>query len=263
MPCSCSDLMFVLAKLLDFVTQPLAWVLLLLLLGLLLPLRWHRLSRGLLWSALALLLLQGWEPLPDALLRRLEAQHPAPAQVDLKQYAGVIVLGGALESAHVWEGREQPALNAAAERMTAGVTLLQREPQLRLLFTGGEGALFGSTLSEAERARRFYADLGVNPQRLVFESVSRTTYENAVLSAALPGVDKTRPWLLLTSASHMPRSMATFQKAGWNVTPWPSDYRTGLSTPWTNYSLAGGAIKWQTALHELLGLWVYRFTGRA
>ncbi|HBH39179.1 MAG TPA: hypothetical protein DDX06_12470, partial [Curvibacter sp.] len=61
--------MFVLAKLLDFVTQPLAWVVLLLLLGLLLPQRWRRSGRALLWSALTVLLLQGWEPLPDAVLR--------------------------------------------------------------------------------------------------------------------------------------------------------------------------------------------------
>ena len=255
--------MFVLAKLLDFVTQPLAWVVLLLLLGLLLPARWRRSGTALRWSALLVLLLQGWEPLPDTLLRRLEAQYPAPAQIDLQRYAGVIVLGGATESAYVWEGHAQPALNSAAERMTASVALLQREPQLRLLYTGGEGELFGSALSEAERARRFYATLGMAPQRLLLESASRNTHENAVLSAALPGVDKTQPWLLLTSAWHMPRSMATFEKAGWNVTPWPADYRTGLSTPWTQYALAGSATKWQLALHEMLGLWVYRLTGRA
>ncbi len=255
--------MFVLAKLLAFLTQPLAWVVALLALGLLLQGRWRRSGTALLWSALAVLLLQGWEPLPDALLRRLEAQHPAPAQVDLQRYAGVIVLGGATESAYVWQGHEQPALNEAAERMTAALPLLQPAPQLKLLFTGGEGELLAGALTEAERARRFYASMGVDPQRLVFESASRTTYENAVLSAALPGVDKTRPWLLLTSAWHMPRSMATFEKAGWNVTPWPADYRSGLATPWHHFSLAGGASKWHVALHEVLGLWVYRLTGRA
>jgi uncharacterized SAM-binding protein YcdF (DUF218 family) len=255
--------MFVLAKLLLFITQPLAWVLCLLFLGLLVPDRWHRVGRALLWSALGVLVLQGWEPLPDALLRQLEARHPAPAALDLKRYEGVIVLGGATESAYVWEGHTQPALNGAAERMTAGVALLQREPGLRLLFTGGEGELFGGALTEAERARRFYASQGLDTRQLLFESASRTTYENAVLSAQLPGVDPTRPWLLLTSAWHMPRSMATFQKAGWNVSPWPTDYRSGLATPLDQYSLAQGAAKWHMVLHELLGLWVYRLTGRA
>lgn len=255
--------MFFLAKLLAFLTQPLAWVLTLLALGLLLPERWRRAGTALLWSALAVLLLQGWEPLPDALLRRLEARHPAPAPLDLRRYAGVIVLGGALESSYVWQGHAQPALNGAAERMTAALPLLQRAPELKLLFTGGEGELLAGALTEAERARRFYASLGVDPQRLIFESASRTTYENAVLSASLPGVDKTRPWLLLTSAWHMPRALATFEKSGWNVVPWPTDYRAGLQTPWTQYSLAGGAVKWHTALHEILGLWVYRLSGRA
>lgn len=254
--------MFIAAQLLSFLTQPLAWVLALLTLGLLLQRRWRRGGTALLWSALAVFVLQGWEPLPDALLRRLETQYPAPAQIDLSRYAGVVVLGGATESSYVWAGHEQPALNEAAERMTAALPLLQRAPQLRLLYTGGYG-LLDTGLTEAERARRFYAQQGVDPQRLLLEDASRTTFENAVLSAALPGVDKTQPWLLLTSANHMPRSMAAFEKAGWNVTPWPADYRTGLATPWTRYSLAGGAAKWHTALHEYLGLWVYRLTGRA
>lgn len=255
--------MFIVAKLFAFVTQPLAWVLTLLALGLLLQRRWRRTGTALLWSALAVLLIQGWEPLPDALLRRLEQQYPAPTAIDLSRYAGVVVLGGATEASYVWEGHEQPALNEAAERMTAALPLLQQAPQLVLLFTGGEGELFGNGLTEAERARRFYAQMGVAPQRLLLESASRTTYENAVLSAQLPGVDKTRPWLLLTSGWHMPRSMAAFEKAGWNVTPWPTDYRAGLHTPWMRYSLVRGADKWRTALHEILGLWMYGLTGRA
>lgn len=254
--------MFVLSKLLNVLTQPLAWVVALIFLGLLLQARWRRAGLGLLWTALCVLLLQGWEPWPDALLRRLEAQHPAPAQPDLSQYAGVIVLGGSTESSYVWEGHDQPALNGAAERLTAALPLLRRAPQLVLLYAGGEGELLADGPSEAERARRFYAEQGVPSGRLLLETRSRNTYENAVLSAALPGVDRTRPWLLITSAWHMPRALGTFKQAGWNVTPWPTDYRTGVATPWHQYSLSQGAAKWQLALHEWLGLAVYRLSGR-
>lgn len=255
--------MFVTAKLLSFITQPLAWVVLLLLSGLLLS-RWRRRTgTGLIWLALLVLLIQGWLPLPDAILRRLEAQYPAPsASTELQGYAGIVVLGGALEPSYVWAGHGQPALNERAERMTAALPLLQRAPHFRLLFTGGEGELLGQGMSEAERARIFYDSMGVPRERLLFESASRTTYENAILSAALPDVDKTRPWLLLTSAWHMPRAMAVFEKAGWNVTPWPVDYRSGQETPWTQYSLAKGANKWQVALHELIGLLAYRLSGQ-
>ena len=255
--------MFIAAKLLQFATQPLAWVALLLL-GALLGMHWRRrwgLRLG--WAALLVLLLQGWEPLPDALIRQLEARHPeVAASAPLASYAGVVVLGGALEPAYVWQGHSQPALTEAAERMTAALPLLQQTPGLRLLFTGGDGELFAGSLTEAQRAARFFATMGVAPERLLLESASRTTYENAVFSARLPGVDPKQPWLLLTSAWHMPRAMASFQKAGWNVTPYPVDFRTGSATPWTEYSLAEGARKWHLLLHEAVGLLAYRLSGR-
>ncbi len=255
--------MFLAAKLLSFATQPLAWVALLLTLGLLAQRRWRRAGMALIWLALGVLLLQGWEPLPDMLIRRLEARYPAVTRLpDAPRYAGIVVLGGALEPAYIWQGHGQPALNDAAERMTGALPLLQRHAHLQLLFTGGEGELLAQGLTEADRARIFYADMGVAQPRLTFESASRTTYENAVLSAALPGVDKTRPWLLVTSAWHMPRAMATFEKAGWNVTAYPVDFRTGNETPWTRYSLGAGSGKWNLALHEYLGLLAYRLSGK-
>lgn len=256
--------MFIASKLLSFATQPLAWVLVLLLSGLLCMALRRPWGQGLIWVAFSILLLQGWEPLPDALLRQLEAQHTGPTLKDnLRPYTGVIVLGGALEPAYIWQGHDQVALNDAAERMTVPLTLLQQHPHLRILFTGGEGELFAGSLTEADRARKFFDSMGVDPQRVVYESMSHTTYENAVLSATLPGVNPGQQWLLLTSASHMPRAMATFRKAGWNVTAYPVDFRTGIQTPWTQYSLTEGARKWHMVLHELLGLLMYRLAGRA
>jgi uncharacterized SAM-binding protein YcdF (DUF218 family) len=100
-------------------------------------------------------------------------------------------------------------------------------------------------------------------QRFYFEAASRNTYENAVLSAKLPSVDITKPWLLVTSASHIPRSMAVFQKAGWNVTPYAVDFRAGAHTPWTSYSLLGGSLDWQILLHELIGSVYYAWTNKS
>ena len=137
--------MFIASKLLSFATQPLAWVVVLLLAALLRMLFWRSTGRGLIVTALALLILQGWEPAPDALLRHLERQHPLfPAQASLQQYKGVLVLGGALSPAYVWSGHDQAALNDAAERMTVPTALLAKNPTLRLLFTGGEGELFAN-----------------------------------------------------------------------------------------------------------------------
>ncbi|MFM2036180.1 MAG: hypothetical protein RL459_1445 [Pseudomonadota bacterium] len=260
--------MFIASKLLSFATQPLFWAIALLALGLWLMKRWPHWGQRACSSALVVMVLVGWLAPPEALLRHLEEQHPGPAaQADLSGYAGVVVLGGAMEPSRFWERPGpvdlQVALNAGAERMTAPVALLRQHPQWRVLFTGGEGELNFKTFTEAERAKAYFHAMGVGEDRLLLEDASRTTFDNAVLSAHLPGVDITKPWLLITSAWHMPRAMAVFRKAGWNVTPYPVDYRSSPNTAWLEYSLRQGADKWQVALHEIVGLWAYRLAGRA
>jgi len=256
--------MFIAAKFMAFLTQPLAWVALLLLLTVVLVRRRPAWAVRVGSAALVLLLLLGWEPLPDALLRHLESLYPPVARQQIApDTAGVIVLGGALESAYVWSVPGQSALNDGAERMTEAVALLRQQPQLKLVFTGGEGELFGGDLPEAERASVFFEGQGIPAARVLFESVSRTTYENAVLSKRIVGVEATQPWLLLTSASHMPRAMAAFRKTGWNVTAYPVDFRAGKATPWTQYTLDQGVKKWRIGLHEVIGLIAYRLSGRA
>ena len=78
---------------------------------------------------------------------------------------------------------------------------------------------FATALLEGEGIAAFAMDvhmsildgsMGILPQRVLYESVSRNTHENAVFSAAVPGVNPADSWLLLTSAYHMPRALATF-----------------------------------------------------
>lgn len=256
-------MMFLLSKLLAFALQPLFVVMLLLLCGLLLWPRRPRAGRGLAWAALLALVASTWTPIPVALMHRLEAHYPAPApDLDLRGYAGVVVLGGALSYSALWEAHGKVALNEAAERMTEAVALARLHPHLRVLFTGGNASLSGSGVPEAARARLFFERMGVPAAQMLYEDQSRNTAENATLSATLPGVDKKARWLLLTSANHMPRSMGVFLKAGWNVTPYPVDYRTTGAVDWLDFSLASGPETWHAVLHETLGYQVYRWLGR-
>ncbi len=195
----------------------------------------------------------GWLPLPDALLRHMENQYPIP-QGSLQPYVGVVVLGGAIGIPYGEQDVRRYTLGTGAQRMTAPVALLRQYPHLLLLFSGGQSDVIAREISVADAAREFYASMGVSPDRLLYERAARNTYENAVLSARVPGVDKTQPWLLVTSAWHMPRSMALFQREGWNVTPYPVDYLTGSYTPWSNLSIAEGAQRWEMLLHEVVGL---------
>ncbi len=253
---------FIASKLIALLTQPLLWVVMLLI-GSLLVRRRPAVSRRLVGVGLVLLLVLGWQPLPNMLIHQLESQYPEiPPGTNLSDYVGVIVLGGATEPGYLAQAHSQPLLNDAAERMTAPMGLLRVNPTLHVLYTGGEGALWGIGPSEAARAQVFFENQGLPREQVQYEANSRNTFENAHLTAQLPNVDIAKPWLLVTSAWHMPRSMATFSKAGWNVTAYPVDYRTGPWTPWTEYSLASGIRNWQLVLHEHIGSLAYRIAGR-
>lgn len=253
--------MFLASKLLAFAIEPLFWVLLLLLAGLLLLRLRPQLGQALGWMALLVLAASCWTSGPEVLVRSLESRYARPATIDVRQQVGVVVLGGALSSPELWAAHRQVGLNEQAERMTEAVALLRQYPHLRLLFTGGIAGVSATGATEAQRARAFFDAMGIEPSRVVYEASSRNTYENALHSASVAGVDKNQPWLLLTSAFHMPRSMGVFRRVGWNVTPWPVDYRTTAHDSWFDFSLHNGPSLWSLALHEWLGIWAYRIAG--
>ena len=252
-------MMFVASKVLAFAIEPLVWVLLFLAAGLLVwPYR-PRLGKTLAWTSLAALLLSGWVFIPNQLLRSLESRYPRlPANTDMQQYVGVVVLGGALADSQLWVEHQQVALNDHAERMTAAVGLMQKYPHLKVIFSGGIASVSGSGVTESQLARMFFDDMGVPPARVMYEASSRNTYENGYFSAMMPGVDKRQPWLLLTSSFHMPRAIGVFEKLGWSITAYPVDYRTSSNGSWYDFSLHFGPKQWELALHELLGYYVYK-----
>ena len=98
--------------------------------------------------------------------------------------------------------------------MTTFVILAKRYPGAKLVFTGGSGAIEQGVSNEAEYARILLEQLGLPPDRVVFETTSRTTWENAVNTYALVKPQPSESWILLTSASHMPRAVGVFRKLG-------------------------------------------------
>ena len=67
-------------------------------------------------------------------------------------------------------------------------------------------------------------------------------------------------WALGAHWHHRGRTCSEFQAVGCNVTAYPVDFRTGEETSWTEYSMAGSLMAWQTALHEYFGMLVYGVT---
>ncbi|MGV1045694.1 YdcF family protein [Limnohabitans sp.] len=252
--------MFIFSKLMSVITQPLFWLALWWGVALLLLSRWQRAAVGMLWLGLVVLGLLGFEAMPNALLRSLENRYPVPSAASVSRHVGVVVLGGAIQHPGSYQAHAQVPLGESAERMTVPVGLLRQHPNLALVFSGGDGRLLTTGVPEAELAKVFYQEQGVDMSRVTLEAGSRTTRENARQVAALLGPRCQEPWLLVTSAWHMPRAMAEFESVGCRVTAYPVDFRTGDVTPLTEYALAQSLLRWQTALHEWLGLAVYGWT---
>lgn len=252
--------MFLLSKLLSAITQPMFWLALWWALALLILMRWRKPALIMLWGGLLMLGLLGFRALPDTLLRSLENRYPVPAAEAIDRYVGIIVLGGAVGHPDSFIAHGQVPLGESAERMTLPVSLMRQHPKLEMVFSGGEGRLMATGVTESELARAFYQQQGLDMTKVRLEVGSRNTRENAQQVAKLLGARCQQPWLLVTSAWHMPRSVAEFEAVGCKVTPYPVDFRTGESTLLTEYSLAQSLLSWQTALHEWLGLLVYGMT---
>ncbi|MDE1160125.1 MAG: YdcF family protein [Neorhizobium sp.] len=195
-------------------------------------------------------------------LQALENRIPKPAG-DPKDVSCMIVLGGAFEN-EVTSVRGGVEFNQAADRFVEALRLALRYPQSRILVSGGDGSFSGAYEGEAAASQRFFTEFSVGPERMIAENHSRTTYENTVNTAALLKADGLQNCLLITSAFHMPRALALFEKSGIAVTPWPVDYRTNgravLRFDFTQPAL--NAQQTATALREWLGLFGYRLTGR-
>jgi uncharacterized SAM-binding protein YcdF (DUF218 family) len=73
---------------------------------------------------------------------------------------------------------------------------------------------------------------------------------------------KTGPWLLVTSATHMLRSVKIFEKQGIQIIPIPVDYQTANTLQWREFNLTEGAFLWNRLLHEYIGIVAYKLTGK-
>jgi uncharacterized SAM-binding protein YcdF (DUF218 family) len=253
-------LFFVASKLFWLVARPESWIVLLLVLGIW-SLRRDRVGAAgkIFVSALFLVLLIGLLPVGQLLMRPLEMRFPATP--DILAPTGIIILGGA-EDARMSAATGLPELNAAAERLVLGLALAKSFPGAQLIFTGGSASLVDQRISGADGARTLFARFEVADGRIMLEPEARNTAENATRTYELVE-DATRgPWVLVTSAFHMPRSVGSFCAAGWrDMIPYPVDYRAadigGLS-----WSFAENLDLLNMAIKEWIGLVVYSLTGR-
>ncbi|EDM69885.1 hypothetical protein RAZWK3B_00010 [Roseobacter sp. AzwK-3b] len=251
---------FILSKLFWFVAQPESWIVFFLLFARR-AVRAQRMAAIGFWvnGTLLFVLFMGFVPLGQLIMRPLEQRYPSAP--DIAPPAGIIVLGGGEDGA-MSAASGLPETNGAGDRMSAGVALALAYPDAKLIFTGGSGQFLAGGVSGAIVAKAYFESLGVDPERIILEGRARNTAENAAFSRELVDDPRIGPWVLVTSAFHMPRSLATFCAAGWrDITPFPVDYRsiTDLEFKWDP---TGNFEKLNLSIKEWIGLLAYEWTGR-
>src|SRR5262249_48031828 len=188
------------------------------------------------------LLILSFTPASLWLAQPLQTRFPRWHTTDQAEPYGIIALGG-----------------DRGGRFNALVELSRRFPQAKLIFTGaGEPAWSWDDLP-----RRF-ARSGGDPKRLILETRSRNTDENARYSAELLRPTPDQRWLIITSAAHMPRAIGCFRHAGFQSEAYPVEFTTkDRADLFTEFPTGSEAIfLFDLAAKEWIGLLVYRLTGK-
>jgi uncharacterized SAM-binding protein YcdF (DUF218 family) len=216
-----------------------------------------RLGPLMLWGGILLLVLMSFPITGFILLCPLEMEagdYANPSVLAARRVECVVVLGAttvnaSLSVADRW--REEGLL-----RLMEGIRLWREIPGSKLILCGG--SLLGRQ-SDAEAMTALPHRLGVPRESLVLETRAADTIQEATLLEAKLGKEK--PFALVTSALHMPRSMEIFRSLGMKPVACPCAFRTKLRPSWYTWfvpDVSDGLRNSHVALHEYLGrLWLF------
>jgi len=175
-------------------------------------------------------------------LQKLENIYPPIDVNSLRADAikWVVVLAGAPEETYV--------------RLTEGIRICRSLPETKLIVSGGKVVDAAPEPSSSKMAR-IAAGLGVNPTDIVQEDISKDTKDEARIIRSM--IHET-PFVLVTSAYHMPRSMALFKAQGMHPIPAPTGRRIipdeGYLRPNWFFPNANNIMDAEIVLHEVLGI---------
>jgi uncharacterized SAM-binding protein YcdF (DUF218 family) len=221
--------------------------------------------------ALALLLLVGFsnEWVTHRLVSSLEWRHLPNGELPATE--AIVLLGGGTRPQ--LPPRPMSEMNEAGDRLSYAAQLYHAEKAPFIVVSGGFIDFFGSTVPESDAMRELLMAFGVPQNAIVLESRSRNTYENALYVRELADAEGFNSILLVTSGLHMPRSVAIFERQGFEVVPAPADFLAtwGEEGRTTEVGLEGWLLQWlpnserldfsTRALREYIGILVYRLRG--
>ena len=198
--------------------------------------------------------------------RALSAYEANPVQLAPGQTFNTGILLGGLVSYSPNENTGY--FNNVSDRFIQTALLYKGGHINNIIVAAGHGYVTKNDFREADFIKQHLVKLGIPPERIYTDGLSRNTEENAINakrladSAHVPG-----PYLLISSALHLPRAAKVFRKAGINATLYPCNFLSrGAGNNFLDDYLLPSSLaleRWDLLIKEWVGTAVYRLTGKA
>ena len=252
---------FVLSKILSFLLSPFTYIVFLLI--------WmffcknHRKQKKLLMFTVFAVFFFGNSFILDEFVRLWET--PVSESKNKSYDIGIVLSGMVMYDAK----NDITKFNSNVDRLLQVLPKIKRNEIQHILFSGGSGDLYHPENEESEILKKYLTSIDWDTNNFIFESESRNTFENAKFSVDLLKRNfsdlSEKKILLITSAGHMRRSIACFERQGLKVDYLCSNRYAGprkfefqhCFIP--NMSAFNG---WSHLLHEVVGYTVYKLTGK-
>ncbi|SFN60899.1 envelope biogenesis factor ElyC [Xenorhabdus japonica] len=198
--------------------------------------RWQKTGKAILSLSWLILLLFSLQPIADKLLlpvegkyvQRYEPDTTIPVSINPVQY--IVVLGGGFTYNPQWAPSANLISNSLP-RVTEGIRLYHLNPGAKMIFTGGKGV---NAMSSAEIAAMVAQSMGIPVDDTIALKKPLDTEEEA---AEVEKVVGQQPFMLVTSANHMERSLKFFEQRGLHPIAAPAN-QLAVTTPlylWEKY----------------------------
>ena len=254
---------FIISKVLDFLLNPIIWVLVLL--GFALFVKNAKRKKKFLIITIVVLYFFSNQFIIAEFYRLWEVQPVNIKNLDQSYDVGV-VLGGGMITYDALSGRYTFRTNT--DRFLQSVYLYKEKRIKKILIAGGSGSLIYRNMLEAVLLKDFLVKTLEIPQEdILVDSVSDNTHQNAVESAKILKANFQNPKvLLITSAFHMRRAEMCFKKQGIKATAYATDLNTGDRRYGFNILFMPSMqsiLYWNKLLHEWIGVVMYKIMGYA
>jgi uncharacterized SAM-binding protein YcdF (DUF218 family) len=170
-------------------------------------------------------------------------------KADARGADGVVVLGGGVMTGSVGGEVAGTLTGSSLLRALEGARVFKLIGARILIVSGGIPRPDRQFRPESEMLRELMLKVGIAPGAVVEESESKNTHDQAVLIAPILRANNVQRFVLVTSPTHMRRSLALFRDAGMDPVPSISPVRSdGVRPPpwllpnYDSYALSDVAV---------------------